>query len=248
MKKILYLPLLLLAAEASANGNYSAPMPAPAAEAPKMSSPWGLYAGLSAGGIAMRGHKKLIENIPIIPLVQNRVTNSQARDNAARFDGYLGGSWNIPDTNMVIGLETFGSYADLKNKDTNTVPVIGGGFSTVSTEWSTKYSLGADFRHSYNLSPLDQVYALVGTEYRKFKLGYTDLANRANRSKNAWGFDWGLGYEHRFGNSSFGLRFKQSLFGSTKFKFNVPVNTRDTGTIRPRFYSLMLTYKYNFMG
>lgn len=245
MNKLKYLPALLLSSSVLANGNIPAPM---AVEQPKINSPWGFYAGFNGGVNFMKGHREL-DQTPPVPSI-DRVTNEHARANAGRVEGYFGFSWKVPNTNIKIGLEPNASYTNVKSNDFNTVLVDAGPpaiFNSLETKWSSKYSFGIDFRPSYNFNPANMIYALIGTEARNFKFTHRDRLFSAHKHGNVWGFNWGLGYEHRINDSSVGIRFHQTLFGAKKVRYDLG-GADFNGKLKARFCSIMLTYKYNFVG
>lgn len=246
MKILRHLPLVLLSASAIANG---APIqPAPAQEATTPKSNWNVYAGFAGGLDILQGKRQLVEVLPA-PAV-NRVTKPELSGNGASFELFAGATYRIPNTIFSFGLDPYLSYSNVKSNDFNSVVVPVGNvnaFSSVSSSWASRFGGGLDLKAGLNVSQNDCFFGFVGTQLRQFQFKYNDHFGTVSKTKSLWAFAWGLGYEHRFATSSVGIKFRNDLFDGGSFSYGLG-GSQFQGSMKPKLYSFLLTYKYNFIG
>lgn len=242
MRSLKYLSLTFITTSALANGAPLPPVQEPAA------SHWSLYAGFAGGVDILQGKRRLVEFEPQ-PAV-DRLNKHELSGKGASFELFTGASYRIPNSMFSFGLDPYLAYSHVKSNDFNSVVVPVGNintFSSVSSSWATKFGVGADLKAGLHICSQDVVFAFVGTQWRQFEFTFNDHFGTVHKHKNLWAFSWGLGYEHRFASSTVGIKFRNDLFEKGSFSYGIG-DSQYRGNMKPKLFSVLLTYKYNFKG
>lgn len=239
---------LLLASPALAQGTTpSQPKPCPVTAPCPAPLPVSLYGGVGAG-LSYLGGNWSLQNLTT---GFNRTTQTNLSGCSGRAEVYLGASWNVPKTDIGLGLEPYFAYSNVRQSDFNPLLVFSGGgitlYDSIYQSMSSIFSVGLDFRPSYSPEGTPHTfYALLGAAGTQLAYNYQGQAGQAIKSTNyPWGGTWGVGYEYRLEESSIGVRFREEFFSRQKITFS-DGGSNFIAKIKPNLYSVMLTYKYNF--